>query len=60
MLSVANPHFPDATPYRKSLTHEKAMSILYEMSLKGEIDSKIADDINRVFIWSSIFKKIKN
>lgn len=50
MLSVANPHFPDATPYRKSLTHEKAMSILYEMSLKGEIDSKIADDINRVFI----------
>lgn len=37
-------------PYRKSLTHEKAMSVLYEMSLKGEIDSNIVDDINKNFI----------
>ncbi len=36
-------------PYRKGMTHEKAMSILYELSNKQEIDSKIVKDIDTLF-----------
>lgn len=36
-------------PYRKSLSHEEAMEILYSSANSGFIDTKIVNDINYVF-----------
>ncbi|MBC2721759.1 HD domain-containing phosphohydrolase [Desulfosporosinus sp.] len=37
-------------PYRKSMDHQKAMEILVDMVDAGQLDQKIVDDINLVFI----------
>ncbi len=36
-------------PYRSGMSHEKAMTILKELSHKGEIDSMVVRDIEQVF-----------
>ena len=36
-------------PYKAGMPHQKAISILYELADKGELDSTIVDDINTVF-----------
>lgn len=36
-------------PYRKGMSHEKAMEILYEKVSRGRIDEKVVKDIDKVF-----------
>ncbi len=36
-------------PYRSGMSHEKAMGILKELSQKGDIDSTVVNDIEKVF-----------
>lgn len=36
-------------PYKAGMTHSKAISILRELAEKGELDSAITEDIDRVF-----------
>lgn len=36
-------------PYRNAMNHLQAMTILYQMVDKGEIDRQIVEDINKVF-----------
>lgn len=39
----------EVRPYRKSMNHDNAMSILYKMVIQGKLDRKIVTDIDLVF-----------